>query len=206
MSSLSTLALVHLLAVIVPGPDFALITRASILGGSKSGLLASLGLALGVLVHVSYVLAGYGALLARYPSVMQTVRALSAAYLAYLAWQALSSALSPAETVPPCQGRDSAASVQALRSGLLTNLLNPKAVLYFLAVVPHALAGSSDGPYRVAATLFTVTLAWFSFVALALSSPVLRGRFLRRRRLIDGVVGAGFLVLAAGMGVDILSR
>lgn len=62
---IATVALVHLLAVISPGPDFIMITRNSIIYSRRSGVYSALGLGLGILVHVTYSLVGIGLLIAQ---------------------------------------------------------------------------------------------------------------------------------------------
>ncbi len=84
-----TVAVIHLLAVISPGPDFAMISRNSLVYSRKTGIYSSLGLALGILVHVSYSLVGIGLIISRSIVIFSAIKFLGAGYLIYIGYKAL---------------------------------------------------------------------------------------------------------------------
>lgn len=107
------------LLVMLPGPDFALITRISLTEGRGSGQAAACGVALGIMVHTSAAMLGISAVIAQSVTLFTLLRYAGAAYLCWMGFHAL-------------RGR-------AFRQGFLTNALNPKAVLFFLTMLPQFL-------------------------------------------------------------------
>ena len=86
MIALLAVALITLLASIVPGPDFAMVTRNSYLHGRRAGLLAALGIALGVQVHVFYTMFGVGLIIASAPALFTVIKTVGAVYLIVIGW------------------------------------------------------------------------------------------------------------------------
>lgn len=112
---------ITILAVISPGADFAIVTKNSYLYGRTIGLLTSLGIALGVLVHVAYTLLAVTALLKFAPSFLVVVKYIGAFYLIYLGYKTF--------TQRPLNAADTSTRItakSALRYGFFTNALNPK--------------------------------------------------------------------------------
>ena len=81
-----TIAAVHLLAVASPGPDFAIVMKHSISYGRRAAILTSIGIGLGILIHVAYSLLGIGILIKTTPWLFQALSYVAAAYLLYLGW------------------------------------------------------------------------------------------------------------------------
>lgn len=199
-------AIAHLLAVASPGPDLALVLRQSLVFGRRTAWWTSLGVGSAILVHVGYALLGLGLLLRGSEFWFAAVKYAGAAYLAWVGWQALRArpapeapAGSPASPValpaPPAQR-------SAFVTGFLTNVLNPKATLFFLSL--YALVVSPETPRWVQAAyglwMALATAAWFSLVTVLFTHAVVRRRFLRYGHWIDrtlGVVLIGFAALLA---------
>ena len=105
-----SVALVHLLAVVSPGPDFAVAVRQAVQHGRQAGLISAVGFGLGMLVHVVYTLIGLAALLRTVPAAMRAAQLVGAAYLAWLAIHFMRSAppagdpLDADETADPSTG------------------------------------------------------------------------------------------------------
>lgn len=87
MTELIAVALITILATVSPGPDFAMVTRNSYLYGRNSGLLAALGIALGVQVHVFYTMFGIGLIIAHSPSLFTFIKIAGALYLIVIGWK-----------------------------------------------------------------------------------------------------------------------
>lgn len=182
---------ITLLAVISPGADFALVTRNSLLLSRRAGVLTALGIGLGVLIHVGYTLLGVGLLLQQSTWLFDALRLAGAAYLIYLGVKMLLSKTdSPATPLqkPPI---DSA----ALRTGLLTNALNPKTAVFivslFMQVVQPGTGLATQLGYGAFIALAHV--GWFTLVALCFSAGAVRDRLLAARRWIDRLFG-GLLI------------
>lgn len=193
-------AVAHLLAVASPGPDFALVLRQSLAFGRRTALWTSLGVGSAILVHVGYALLGLGLLLRGSEFWFAVVKYAGAGYLAWVGWQALR-----ARPAPETPGGGSAASVappaqrSAFVTGFLTNVLNPKATLFFMSL--YALVVSPQTPKSVQAAygvwMAVATAAWFSLVAVLFTHAAVRRRFLRYGHWIERLLGVVLLGFAA---------
>jgi RhtB (resistance to homoserine/threonine) family protein len=190
-----TLALLHLLAVMSPGPDFALISRNSLLYSRRTGVYSALGIALGILVHVTYSLVGIGLVIARSPLLFAIIQYSGAAYLLYLGVQSFASA-STSDTLGTATSHDLSAA-QAVRSGFLTNALNPKASLFFLSVFSQVVQESTPTALKIlyGVEMSIVTFLWFAAVALVLSHSSLRKRFAEAQPLLAKIMGVVLILL-----------
>jgi threonine/homoserine/homoserine lactone efflux protein len=184
--------------VITPGQDTFFILGRSLAGGRSAGIAAALGITAGSLVHTLLAALGLSALLATSPYAFAAVKLAGAAYLLYIGVRALlsrSSGLPGAESRAGPDGRWA-----AFRSGVVTNLLNPKVALFFLALMPQFIESASS--HKVAAflllglTFVLLGVAWC--VVLAIAAASLRGWFLRRPSMatvLNRVAGAMFIAL-----------
>jgi threonine/homoserine/homoserine lactone efflux protein len=118
---------------LLPGPDMALILSTSALGGRHNGLMVAVGLALSRALHVKLAALGLAALFIAHPLLFDAVRWVGAAYLCWLAWRLL--------RTPKASGANLMAhhqvGIRALRQGFLTNLLNPKALMFCALLLPQ---------------------------------------------------------------------
>ncbi|MGA5299157.1 LysE family translocator [Nucisporomicrobium flavum] len=183
-----------------PGPDFAVVVRRAALDGRASGVAAATGVASGVFLWSVAAAAGVAALVATAPAVLAAIRWAGAAYLAYLGVRALIAAARPAPA-PQAVGTGSAGG--AFRDGLLCNALNPKAAVFFLALLPQFLParpGVSD-TLTLSLLAVAITLVWFSTVAVLVAA--LRRLFARTavRRGLDGLSGLALLGLGARLAL-----
>ncbi|MEU6783279.1 LysE family translocator [Nonomuraea angiospora] len=193
---------VVLLGAMSPGPDFAVVVRRSAVSGRLHGMAAATGIAVGVFVWVVASTTGIAALLAASAAAFTVVKVVGAAYLLYLGAKALRSALrtgGPLELDLPDPGRRSASA--AFAEGLLTNVLNPKAALFFVALVPQFVGpGAAMGETLLLSMIALAgTVAWFLVVANVVGT--LRRVFARPavRRAVDGLTGAALV----GLGVKL---
>jgi threonine/homoserine/homoserine lactone efflux protein len=118
---------------IAPGPDMLYVIGRSVGQGRKAGVVSSLGVFVGCLVHVALAAAGVAALLASSEAAFNLVRYAGAAYLMYLGARLLldKSELGDAQALPPAGLRN------IFWQGVVTNVLNPKVALFFLAFLPQ---------------------------------------------------------------------
>jgi threonine/homoserine/homoserine lactone efflux protein len=186
-----------LLGAMSPGPDFAVVVRRSAVSGRGHGTAAALGVSVGVFAWVLAAATGVAAVLAASAVAFTVVKAAGAAYLLYLGVKALRSALRKGgglELDLPGPGRRS--SWAAFTEGLLTNVFNPKAALFFIALVPQ-FTGSGAASETLVLSLIALagTIMWFLMVAGIVGA--LRGAFARPavRRTVDGLAGAALIGL-----------
>lgn len=187
---------ITLLAVISPGPDFAMVTRNSLMLSRRSGLLTAWGIGLGVTVHVSYTLLGVGLLIRQSLWLFNAVKLVGALYLIYLGAKML--AAKPVDGRPATQAGP-LSDLAALRTGFLTNALNPKTTMFIVSLFMQAVRPDTPLPVQIGYGLF-IALAhagWFSLVALCFSADAVRDRLLSLRHWIDRTFG----VLLVSFGV-----
>ncbi|MBA1201941.1 LysE family transporter [Pseudomonas capeferrum] len=196
-----TVALIHLLAVASPGPDFAVVVRESVAHGRRAGTWTALGVGTAIFVHVGYSLLGIGLIVSQSIVLFNALKWLAAAYLLYIGIKALRAG-------PAKAGADQTAVTETARSpraayvaGFMTNGLNPKATLFFLSLFtvvidPHTplLVQAGYGVYLAVATGF-----WFCLVAMLFSQQRVRAGFARMGHWFDRAMGA----VLVGLGIKI---
>ncbi|MEV4374404.1 LysE family translocator [Nonomuraea sp. NPDC049637] len=187
-----------------PGPDFAVVVRRSALSGRWHGMAAAAGIAVGVAVWVMAAGTGVAALLAASATAFTVVKVVGAAYLLYLGVKALRAALrkgGPLDLGLPAPA--DRGPWAAFAEGLLTNVLNPKAALFFVALVPHFVSeGAAFGDtLLLSAVALAGTMVWFLTVANVVST--LRRVFARPgvRKAVDGLTGAALIGLGVNLAV-----
>lgn len=185
-----------------PGPDLAVVIRRSALSGRQHGFATAAGVATGVFIWLAIATTGVAALLAASATAFSIVKIVGAAYLAFLAIKAFRSAIrqtgSPELATPgPTTTRLRGSFVE----GFFTNLLNPKAGLFFIALVPQFLGNSPALTETVpmAGVAATASGIWFVIVAAAVSA--LRRVFAspKVRAAMDSIMGAALL----GLGIKL---
>ncbi len=195
MNLLITIALTHLLALASPGPDLVLVVRNALGKSRLDGYFTAAGFALGVLVHLSIGLLGLGLLFTQLPWLMQGLKILGAIYLAYIGYKSWSSG-----SFKMNDQRTSLVSEPwvSLREGLITNLLNVKAMLFFFSLLITVLKPEVDGTLKLSAVAIMVSLTfiWFSLVTRFLTIDSIQKRFLSMQRTLERVLALLLWLLA----------
>ncbi len=161
---------------LTPGQDTLYILGSSIASGRRVGLASALGISAGCIVHTIAAALGLSVVLATSATAFFAVKLVGAAYLIYLGIRAL---IARPDTVWPLRHSAAAPTGLAFRRGVLTNVLNPKVALFFLALLPQFI--DSDSPTKVAAfvalglTFVATGTVWCLCLAVAASS--IRGFF-----------------------------
>ncbi|ONX88995.1 LysE family translocator [Burkholderia cenocepacia] len=196
MTELIVVVTITLLAVISPGPDFAMVTRNSLMLSRRSGVFTACGIGLGVTVHVSYTLLGVGLLIRQSLWLFNAVKLIGAMYLIYLGAKMLMTKAGDAQAdtrVAPLS------DLAALRTGFLTNALNPKTTVFIVSLFMQAVR--PDTPLIVqigyGAFIAAAHAGWLSLVAICFSATAVRDRLLALRHWIDRTFGC----LLVGFGV-----
>ena len=196
MTLLLTVAMVHLMAVMSPGPDLVVCIKNTLKYSRATGIWTALGFATGILVHVTYCLLGIALLISQSVLLFNVVKLIGAAYLIYLGAKALLSHSDSKLEVDFEPTQQKLSAFKAWQNGFLTNLLNPKATLYFLGffsvVIPPDLA--MIHLLVITLTLFLLTFAWFTTVAFIMTTKPIRETFLKIEKRADQVFG-GILIL-----------
>lgn len=196
----ASVALAHVLAVASPGPDFAMVVRQSLAFGRAAGVWTAAGIGSGILFHVGYGLFGLGWLIERYPGALTALGVAGALFLIFMGSQAVQAAPLPetSEDLPPPQPGSEA---RFFGIGLLTNVLNPKAMLFFVALFTAVITGPTSTVMKVALGLWIplTTFAWFAFVATMLGNVSTRRRLRHAAHWIDRSMGIVLLALGVWM-------
>ncbi|AMR78509.1 LysE family translocator [Cupriavidus nantongensis] len=189
---------ITLLAVISPGPDFAMVTRNSLVLSRRAGVLTAWGIGSAVLVHVGYTLLGIGVLIQRSLWWFEVFKWIGAAYLVYLGIGMLRTrrgSLQLESTVRAVSDGD------AWRTGFLTNLLNPKCMVFVVSLFMQVVQPGTPLATQIAYGVFIAVahIGWFSLVATSLSAGPVRTRLLSVRHWVDRVCGG--LMVALGVAL-----
>ncbi|MDZ4136346.1 MAG: LysE family translocator [Paracoccaceae bacterium] len=149
-----------------PGADMVFATACGIAGGPRVGAFAGLGAGTGVLWHVTLAALGVSALIAAHPEALSVIRWIGAGYLLWLAWKSWRASGTLA------LGRGTPSGAQAFRRGILSNVLNPKPVLFVLAFLPQFVDPASGPVWKQIVALggvfaFTGTLVTMGYGILA---------------------------------------
>jgi len=191
------LAGTHFLALLSPGPDFFLVLRTATRFGSSAGVRASAGIAMANALYVVCALSGV-ALLQRAPLLLEALRWLGCAYLAWLGWRILRSSRSEVE--------DAGVMAESTRSsafwaGFLSGLLNPKNALFYFSLLSVVMPQAAPVALRVFSGVWMVVVVfgWDALLALGLGKGSVRRLLLRQVALIEKALGCVFLAIAGGV-------
>ena len=195
MSLFLTIALVHIVALITPGPDFFFVSQLAASRSRREALAGVVGIALGVAAWAALALLGLHVLLQRLAWLERGIAVLGGAYLCWMGFQLLRSAwrTKPDAAVPTVDVRGSS-PWKALVRGLATNLANPKAAIYFASIF-SAFVGddmTTGARWGLWAMITVETMLWFAVVAGIFALPAMRRGYVRASRWIDGGAGAIF--------------
>ncbi|MDC4323515.1 LysE family translocator [Acinetobacter baumannii] len=193
-----TLALIHFMAVILPGPDFVITVRQSVRYGYLIGCLTAIGIGVGISVHVFYTLVGIGFLIQQSEWLMSFIRTAGAAYLVYLGWQCLRSQPNPNIEINGQTDSDTPSLLKAFTIGFLTNALNPKATIFFLAIFTTIVSTTTPMKVQVfyGVWMCMVNAIWFMVVSVLFAQPIVRKRFLEFGVYFERVMGVLLIGIA----------
>ncbi|MEV0156181.1 LysE family translocator [Micromonospora sp. NPDC050686] len=204
-SSYASFLLFAAVLVLIPGPDFAVVTRNTLAAGRRRGRWSAVGVASSNALQGGAAAAGLGALITRSQPLFETIRWAGVAYLAYLgvqawrsAWRGRYPALDGGGPVPPGQ------ALTGFRQGFLSNITNPKVLAFYLAVLPQFVGGSAPLGVLLAFALShaVLSLTYLNVLVGALdrARAVLSRRRVRRR--LDALTGTALLGFSARLATE----
>jgi threonine/homoserine/homoserine lactone efflux protein len=206
-SPLIAFAGVSMLITLVPGLDTAMVTRNVVARGRRAGMVTALGTSTGLCVHAVAVALGVSALLLRSATAFEVIKVCGAVYLSLLGLQALKGSFArPTGVEEDSQGASSSPGLRVTHpywQGLITNVTNPKAVVFFLTFLPQLLGTGSGMVFRalvLALIPVGMSVIWLSIYAMLIDriAAVLRRPAVRRwQERVLGVVFIGFGVRLA---------
>ncbi len=198
IETLLTFMLASTLLSLAPGPDNIFVLMQSALHGARAGLLVTLGLCTGLVVHTALVAGGVAAIFLVNTVAFTLLKLAGAAYLIYLAvgaWKAGASDL-PAEQVP------AQTALQLYRRGIVMNLTNPKVAIFFLAFLPQFVtpAAGNIAIQIILLGLVFIAIALLVFGSVALLSGRLAAGF-KRSSTVQGLLNRAAAVVFAGLAL-----
>jgi len=206
MGTFLTIALVHLLAVASPGPDFAIMLKQSLTQSRRTVVWTAFGVALGILVHVAYSLVGIGLIIAQSIVLFSIIKWIGAGYLLFIGWKSLTA--KPPVKITGSTHTDTPAmpACAAVRVGFLCNALNPKATLFFLALFTQIVDPSTPLIIQLlyGAYMSVATFLWFSGLGSVLTLNALRKRLHSVHLWAERVMGVALIAL--GIRVALSAR
>lgn len=191
------LASIHAVALISPGPDFAIVTRLAIVSGRKSGLWAALGVAVAIGLYTLTSLMGLSLVLAALPGLAKALSIIGALYLMWLGIQCLRT-----KGQMPDSSSLKISKRKSFITGFFTNLLNPKAMLYFGSILSQIITPDLDLSHFIVvwSLIFIESAIWFLLVATLFSSKTVLGWLASRLKWFERLIGVALLGLAAKLG------
>ncbi|GAL60065.1 threonine export protein RhtC [Pseudescherichia vulneris] len=189
-----TVALVHLVALMSPGPDFFFVSQTAVSRSRKEAMMGVLGITLGVMIWAAVALLGLNLILEKMAWLHTIIMVGGGLYLCWMGYQMLRGALKKEVLNAPAPQVELATGGRSFVKGLLTNLANPKAIIYFGSVF-SLFVGDSVGEtarWGIFVLIALETFAWFSLVASLFALPAMRRGYQRMAKWIDGVAGALF--------------
>jgi threonine efflux protein len=197
MSLFITIAIVQIIALMSPGPDFFFVSQTAVSRSRHEAMAGVAGITLGVAMWAALALLGLQLLLHRLVWLERLIAICGGLYLCWMGLKMLRGAIArPAQTRAAEPVQVFVGAWRSLRNGLFTNLANPKAVIYFGSIF-SAFVGTGVSPvmrWGLWALVVAETFLWFSFVAGCFALPVMRRGYLRISRWIDGCAGAVFVL------------
>jgi threonine/homoserine/homoserine lactone efflux protein len=190
--------------VLVPGPDMAYMLGRTVAQGRRAGLVAALGINTGAYVHLIAAVTGLSAILMTSALAFTLVKAVGAAYLVYLGVQTL---LSARKAENPAVSLEGASMRAAFWQGFLSDALNPKVAIFYLAFLPQFVDPAGPRPLvQILALGLTANMVALPInILIVLASSSLTGSLRRNARvavLLKQALGLSFLGLGARLAFE----
>ena len=184
------------IAVISPGPDFAFVLKQSITHGRTASIYTSIGIGLGISVHIIYTLLGIGLIISQSIILFNIIKFLGAGYLIYIGYKSMKSkGITIDETI--AYQHEPISHKKSFVLGFMCNALNPKATLFFVSLFTVII--SIDTPLVVQSVYglacIMITTLWFIFLSLILSQQKVRQFFNNFGIWFDKIVGLALIAI-----------
>ncbi len=198
MTEILILASITLLAAISPGPDMMVVVK-NAMKSSALGYMTALGVGLAVFVHVAYCIAGIGLIISQSLLLFSIIKVLGALYLLYISFQLFRSGRGEAQKI--ISGKEQRL-LMSLREGFLTNVMNPKATIFFLSVFTQVIDPTTSILTQVfyGTMMATIVAVWFIILTTIMNIRYIKSHISSIQYYLNKVMW----VLLAGIGVKIL--
>lgn len=198
-------ALAHMLAVVSPGPDFAVVLRQSLGYGRRIAIWTSVGIGTAILLHVTYSLLGLGLLIRGSVEWYHWLKMAGAVYIGWLGVQSLRTTRRDVGVAASTNPLDVPSRKAAFLTGFLTNALNPKATLFFIALFATVI--SSQTPRWIqagyGAWMCVATIGWFCLVSVLFTRENVRRRFVKHGHWVSRLLGVVLIGFALSLALSL---
>ncbi|MCC5840986.1 MAG: LysE family transporter [Opitutales bacterium] len=186
---------VHALACLSPGPDSLLTLRNTLIHGAVSGYATLAGILSGVSIHIALAIGGLSLVASQHPLLLRIIAMAGAVYFLHLGIRSMRA--HPPEAPKPAPAVDSATFGQSFRDGLLTNLLNAKAILYFISVFSITFGADTGISLRLQIGGVMLVTQLVGFTLLIESARYLRAKGIyRHQSVLERLAAAAFVLFA----------
>ena len=195
INQFTTVVILHLLGVMSPGPDFFLIVKQSLCQGRKVSVLTSLGIGSGIIIHVLFCIFGLGSIISKSAPIFNMIMILGALYIIYMGIQSLLVNASPIIMDYSISQKDN--GYTAFGKGFITNMLNPKATLFFLSIYTIIINNNPPIYIQLAYGLWMAiaTATWFCFLSTVLTNQIITSRLEILGNKIQKIMGIVLLIV-----------
>ena len=195
-STILQLALLNLVALVAPGSDFAIVSRNSILYGRKIGVYTALGITLGELFHLSYIILGAHIFIINNIWVLNLVKGAGCLYLLYLGYNMIISKEGGSDFKNENELQNYPV-MKAIKTGALTNALNPKAIMFFISIFSVVIDINTPLSMMIlyGIVILITTFAWFAIVAIFFTHKKIRNKLLKIKHWIERFTGVLLIVI-----------
>ena len=190
-----TVALLHFFAVSSPGPDFILVTRQAIKLGRKAAIYTSLGIGIGILIHSLAAIMGLTLIISSNPYLFLCMKLAASLYLFYLG---LMSIIQTSETGNEIESRDSS-ELNSFLIGFITNVLNPKAIIFFVTLFSIVLNNSTSAALLTIYGLYmsAATFLWFLLISYVFTNKNLIEKYFHVLPALEKIIGILLIIIAS---------
>lgn len=197
MTEFIMISLIGLLMIISPGPDFAIVTKTSLIQGRTAGVLSAFGIAIANLCHVGVNLLGIGMMIAQSAWSFTILKIFGAGYLLYIGYKGLRAKPFVSSTSNEPLLAQKRLGQRGFISGFCTSLLNPKACLFYLSFFSVILSPGTPVTLQMFYGIWLSTLAclWFALVALFFTNPYMVIKLKKIKHWIERVTGVALMLL-----------
>lgn len=198
-TSFLALGIIMLLGAMLPGADFAIVTKNSLLHSRKAGFYTVLGIGTAIWVHMTYCILGLAVVIRESSWIFHTIQYMGALYLTYLGIMLLKPHPSQDfELSTNTSSKKSISNASAFRQGFVCNLLNPKATLFFLTLFSAVATKNTTFLINLAyaAEIFLTAMIWFFSLAYFISHKSVTAWLNKSKQTIERILGVTLLGLA----------
>ena len=197
-----TISGIHFLALISPGPDFIIVLKNSVQYSRKIGIFTSIGISLGIIVHLFYCITGLALILSTNDFILNLFKFLCSGYLIYIGMKSFQTINFTEKFIK--KNAKKTTIYKAIRIGFLTNILNPKVSLFFLSLFSLVIIPNELPTYILIILIIIITLStfiWFSLIAIFLTQKSINIILSKYLRYLNKIFGSMLILI----GIRILS-